>query len=596
MEQQRNARPGITPPSKPASLRQRPPCLLYAKIQMTRPGNELCSPWRDASSSTSTPPRATAPGERKGREREREKREERREERGEKREEREREKETEASRVQRGGHHVESGLAERQVELLSPMRRSARGKGARAGGVVQPDFSWRRSRLLVRNECPQRNGELLPPTESYEIRELGKGAISWKQWGRGCVVVRLLAFHPGEPGSIPDGIAPPVFALWESCQTMPLVGGFARGSPVSPAFPFRRCYLLTSLRPHDIDFENRQYLSLHSWGKQHHDENTARFARRSDEELGVHVSVASIAPSLLDLGRAEDGVFVYGYRDENGRGAVAEYLRRWIGRGGPVPWSARSPDLYPVGLFLLGLPEEQVLQRTTIQSLQTITDATNRLRNELAGMQWQHAMVGYNVSQPVYGQLVRILNRSSQQSEDVTNSTSIIHRRNSGTVVSDNHTELEIPVAYALFVCDGGKKNEQSHSDDSSVPQTGNIIKMKTYETAAWTTDGIWERPGFMAPRVRLDALRFTHRPDFTDCVRIKGRGKPLKDLERNNISEEEGTEREIFEKRVLKMDGFQGRKEKKTGSKWPEERRRIHSEKMKEYWRKKKEQQRTKH
>ncbi|KAJ8870284.1 hypothetical protein PR048_029305 [Dryococelus australis] len=40
-------------------------------------------------------------------------------------------------------------------------------------------------------------------------------------------------------------------------------------------------------------------------------------------------------------------------------------------------------------------------------------------------------------------------------------------------------------------------------------------------------------------------------------------------------------------------MEGFQGRKEKKTGSKWSEERKKIHSEKMKEYWRKKKEQQR---
>ncbi|KAJ8871066.1 hypothetical protein PR048_027370 [Dryococelus australis] len=40
----------------------------------------------------------------------------------------------------------------------------------------------------------------------------------------------------------------------------------------------------------------------------------------------------------------------------------------------------------------------------------------------------------------------------------------------------------------------------------------------------------------------------------------------------------------------------FQGRKEKKTGSKWSEERKKIYSEKMKECWRKKKGQQRTKH
>ncbi|KAJ8880706.1 hypothetical protein PR048_017176 [Dryococelus australis] len=38
---------------------------------------------------------------------------------------------------------------------------------------------------------------------------------------------------------------------------------------------------------------------------QRYDGNTARIARRSDEILRVHVSVARIAPSLLDLGRAD---------------------------------------------------------------------------------------------------------------------------------------------------------------------------------------------------------------------------------------------------------------------------------------------------
>ncbi|KAJ8890537.1 hypothetical protein PR048_010046 [Dryococelus australis] len=50
-------------------------------------------------------------------------------------------------------------------------------------------------------------------------------------------------------------------------------------------------------------------------------------------------------------------VFVYGYCEENGSGAAAVYPRRWIGRGGPVPWPARSPDLSPLNLFLVGLSE-----------------------------------------------------------------------------------------------------------------------------------------------------------------------------------------------------------------------------------------------
>ncbi|KAJ8867048.1 hypothetical protein PR048_032910 [Dryococelus australis] len=32
----------------------------------------------------------------------------------------------------------------------------------------------------------------------------------------------------------------PDFRQWESCRTMPLVGGFSRGTPVSPALSFRR--------------------------------------------------------------------------------------------------------------------------------------------------------------------------------------------------------------------------------------------------------------------------------------------------------------------------------------------------------------------
>ncbi|KAJ8875339.1 hypothetical protein PR048_023234 [Dryococelus australis] len=76
------------------------------------------------------------------------------------------------------------------------------------------------------------------------------------------------------------------FRNWESCWTMPLVGGFSRGFLASAASSFRRCFTLIGSQ--DLDS---------------YDGNTARLARRSDEPLGVRVSVARIAPSLLDLGR-----------------------------------------------------------------------------------------------------------------------------------------------------------------------------------------------------------------------------------------------------------------------------------------------------
>ncbi|KAJ8880157.1 hypothetical protein PR048_016622 [Dryococelus australis] len=63
---------------------------------------------------------------------------------------------------------------------------------------------------------------------------------------RGGVVVRLLASYQGEPSSIPGEV------VYESCRTMPLVSGFSRGSPVSPALSFRRCSILASLHPHRL--------------------------------------------------------------------------------------------------------------------------------------------------------------------------------------------------------------------------------------------------------------------------------------------------------------------------------------------------------
>ncbi|KAJ8866335.1 hypothetical protein PR048_032178 [Dryococelus australis] len=42
------------------------------------------------------------------------------------------------------------------------------------------------------------------------------------------------------------------FRLWESCRTMPLIGGFSRVSPVSPAIAFRRCSILNLFHPHRL--------------------------------------------------------------------------------------------------------------------------------------------------------------------------------------------------------------------------------------------------------------------------------------------------------------------------------------------------------
>ncbi|KAJ8872734.1 hypothetical protein PR048_026349 [Dryococelus australis] len=57
--------------------------------------------------------------------------------------------------------------------------------------------------------------------------------------------VSLLASHQGDTGSIPGWVIPGS-RMWELWRTMPLFGGFPRGSPVFPALSFRRCSILTS--------------------------------------------------------------------------------------------------------------------------------------------------------------------------------------------------------------------------------------------------------------------------------------------------------------------------------------------------------------
>ena len=53
------------------------------------------------------------------------------------------------------------------------------------------------------------------------------------------------------------------------------------------------------------------------------------------------------------------------------------------------------------------------------------------------------------------------------------------------------------------------------------------------------------------------------------------------KDLEKNNIYTEEAIEIEVFQAKLLKMEGVQGRREKNAASKWTEFRKKRHSEKM---------------
>ncbi|KAJ8898060.1 hypothetical protein PR048_003420 [Dryococelus australis] len=65
---------------------------------------------------------------------------------------------------------------------------------------------------------------------------------------RGGVAERLACSPPTKANRVKSQAASiPYFRMWESCQTMPLFAGFSRGSPVSPALSFRRCFVLNSI-------------------------------------------------------------------------------------------------------------------------------------------------------------------------------------------------------------------------------------------------------------------------------------------------------------------------------------------------------------
>ncbi|KAJ8889161.1 hypothetical protein PR048_008655 [Dryococelus australis] len=72
---------------------------------------------------------------------------------------------------------------------------------------------------------------------------------------------------PTKANRVQSPAGPPEFRKWESCQTMPLVSGFSRGSPVFPASYFRRRSIFTSITLigyQDLSVKSHPNLFTHS--------------------------------------------------------------------------------------------------------------------------------------------------------------------------------------------------------------------------------------------------------------------------------------------------------------------------------------------
>ncbi|KAJ8875468.1 hypothetical protein PR048_023363 [Dryococelus australis] len=87
------------------------------------------------------------------------------------------------------------------------------------------------------------------------------------QWLGASVAERLARSPPTKAIQAPSPAGSPVFRMWESCRTMPLVGGLSRGYPASPAPPFWRCSILTPIAligSEDLAVKSRPNIFTHS--------------------------------------------------------------------------------------------------------------------------------------------------------------------------------------------------------------------------------------------------------------------------------------------------------------------------------------------
>ncbi|KAJ8874972.1 hypothetical protein PR048_022862 [Dryococelus australis] len=161
------------------------------------------------------------------------------------------------------------------------------------------------------------------PRIPLKSRELLRRGVRLPTRGRGGIAARSLASSPRRTGfrllaeSLPD-----IRVSGSYGRLLALVSGFSRASPVPPPPPLHSDiarYTPTSTSSALKNIRAAQYSVTTV--------NTARIARRSDEALGFRVSVARIAPSLLDLGRAEQIAVL---KRDSHRYEETEHGPRWL--------------------------------------------------------------------------------------------------------------------------------------------------------------------------------------------------------------------------------------------------------------------------
>ena len=62
-----------------------------------------------------------------------------------------------------------------------------------------------------------------------------------------------------------------------------------------------------------------------------------------------------------------------------------QFAEKWIGRGGPVPWPARSPDITPMDFFAWG-EMRNLVYKTPVESEEDLVAAAAGAINDTPGV------------------------------------------------------------------------------------------------------------------------------------------------------------------------------------------------------------------
>ncbi|KAJ8882789.1 hypothetical protein PR048_014603 [Dryococelus australis] len=147
-----------------------------------------------------------------------------------------------AAQISSPTHPVELGVEHRRNEgagkreITEKTRRPAESNPVRLDG--------RRISDIPISTCPWSAVPMTKDTApSVTLAYIGETAVTKRL---DCSLPTKASRVKSPADSLPD------FCKWESYPTMPLVDGFSRGSPVSPALALRRCSTLTLFHPHRL--------------------------------------------------------------------------------------------------------------------------------------------------------------------------------------------------------------------------------------------------------------------------------------------------------------------------------------------------------